>query len=311
MKLTLHVGLRKTATTTIQRMLWEARPLLAAEGVLCPGIAADHQRLARTLRSAEAGVVGKAELAKGTLDLLADEVRQLRPRHLVLSSEHLIALPAGAVRRLREMLAAALPDVTETRVLCYVREPIGLATSLCQQELKNGAVRLADYHARPWRMPLAEWLRAYLDSFGREALALRRFHPEHLKDGDILRDMLDALGVPDLPVPVSVPRRNRSLSQDGALVADALAGLRPGRRRPMHLRAAYRRMLEKIEGERFALPMEVQARVVEASRADLEMIRTTFGLEITPEPVPGPTATALTPDLALRMAENIATIVEG
>jgi hypothetical protein len=311
MKLTLHIGLKKTATTTLQKALWDARQHLASEGVLFPGLSADHQRLARTVRSAAAGVAGKAAKAEATLELLAAEMRQQPFRHMVLSSEHFSGFSDGAVQRLQGLLEARLPEITEIAVLCYLREPIAFASSMCQQELKNGTIRLADFEANPWPFALAERLMAYRDSFGPAAINLRYFHPGHLKDGDILRDFLAAIGLPDLDISAAGARRNPSLSQDGALVADALAALRPGPSRRTKLRRAYRRMLEKIEGPRFRLSEPVQERVIAASHADLALIRETFGLEIVPEPVPGPTETALTPAAAQSMAKTIAAIVEA
>ncbi|MGL4237704.1 hypothetical protein [Tabrizicola sp.] len=307
MKLTLHVGLKKTATTSLQMALAGAKRELAAFGVLNPGTPDLHQRLARSVK---AGDARGDRVARETLDVIAAEARVAGLGHVVLSSEHLISASAEAVARLRLMLEEQWPEVSQILVLCYVREPVGFATSMCQQSLKNGVIRLADFYAAPWPFTVAAWLSNYATVFGRESIRLRHFHPDHLKDGDIFRDFLDAIGLPDLVLPVAVAQRNRSLSHEGVLVADALVGLRPGGERDRARRNRYRRLLGKIEGAKFVLPAEVQERVIEGSSGDVAALKAVFGLELVPERVDGAGACAMSAETALAMARRIIEDVE-
>ncbi len=306
MKLTLHVGLKKTATTTLQHALSAAKARLAAEGLLFPGTPADHHRLARRVRVGETGV----RLGEALAPLVA-EAREAGLGQVLLSSEHLILAPATAVAGLRGLLGRDFAEATEIGVLAYVREPVGFATSMCQQGLKNGVLRLAEFHADPWPFKIAEWLDNYCRTFGRANVVVRQFHPDHLVEGDIVRDFLAAVGLPGVTIPVALPRRNAGLSRDGAMVADALAGLRPGPERDRQRRGLYRRLLGKIEGDRFVLPAEVQDRVIEVSRADLAMLRDEFGLDIRPEPVAELPAPGILPETALALARQILKQVEG
>jgi hypothetical protein len=310
MKLTLHVGLKKTATTSLQIALAGARQQLAAEGVLYPGTPDLHHRLARSVKAAEAGDPRAERVARETLDAIATEARSAGLGHVVLSSEHLISASAGAVLRLRALLAAQWPELSEIAALCYVREPVAFATSMCQQSLKNGTIRLADFFAAPWPFTVAAWLSNYVGVFGKDSLRLRQFHPDHLKQGDIFRDFLDAIGLPDLTIPVAVQHRNRSLSWEGVLVADALAGLRPGAARDRGRRNRYRRLLGRIEGARFVLPADVQERVIERSAGDVAAMKTLFGLELTPERVAAAGDCPMSAETALAMARQIIEDVE-
>jgi hypothetical protein len=305
MKLTLHVGLKKTATTTLQHALSGAKPKLAAAGLLFPGDPADHHRLARRVRGLE-----KARAQEALRPLVA-EARAAGLGHVLVSSEHLISLPRDAVALLRHLLAEEFPEATELKVLAYVREPVGFATSMCQQGLKNGVLRLAEFQANPWPFAIADWLDTYVKAFGRDTVDVRYFHPDHLAEGDIVRDFLDAIGLPGLTIPVQVARRNTALSGDGVLVADALVGLRPGPERKLDRKAQYRRLLGKIEGGRFVLPQEVQERVIAGARNDLERLRAEFGLDIRPEPVAASEPSGLSPEAALAMALQIIHKVEG
>jgi hypothetical protein len=309
MRLTLHVGLKKTATTTLQHALSAAKAQLATEGLLVPGDPADHQRLARRVRGLGGDQTQAA--ARAALVPLVAEARQRALPHVLLSSEHLISVPAPAVMGLRDLLAQEFPEVTEIKVLAYVREPVGFATSMCQQGLKNGVLRLEAFYADPWPFTIADWLENYCRAFGRDNVVVRYFHPDHLIAGDIVRDFLDALGLAGVTIPVRVTRRNSALSRDGVLVADALAGLRPGPARDLQRRRQYRRLLEKIEGGRFVLPGEVQARVIAGSRADLARLQAAFQLDIRPEPVAESEGAGLSPDAALGLAWQILHKVEG
>ena len=305
MKLTLHVGLPKTATTTIQHVLETQKAAMIDRGVLYPGTTAFQLDLVRRTQFDRSGV----SMAEGTLGeavgRVAAEVREVRPRHLVLSCEHMILVPTRAMLRLREAVETWLPEVREIAVLCYVREPIGFATSLCQQRLKSGTTRLADFAAEPWPFNLGELLGKLAKAHGRSAIELRQLHPDHLIGGTVVSDVLAAIGLPDLPLRDPVPVLNPSLSQHGALVADALAGLMPRAARSGGRNPALKRRLEAIPGPRFVLPEAVQRRIVVDSGPDLDAIRRDFGLNIVPQPVPQPEPDGFDAVMALAMAEDI------
>jgi hypothetical protein len=279
MRLTLHVGLPKTATTTIQHVLEASKPLLAREGVVYPGSTAMHLGLVRQVQS------GRDEDAARTIDAMADEAREAGAGHLLVSCEHMSLMPERAVVRLKALFEARLPALRDVRVLCYVREPIGFATSLCQQRLKAGTTRLAAFHAAPWPLRPMAMIMKQVRTYGRDAVQLRHLHLEHLEGGTVVDDVFAAIGLPGLRPPDPVPILNPSLSQQGALVADALAALVPRDQRSKMQRRVFKRELEAIKGERFVLPDAVQRAIIEASRRDLEAIRTVFGLEIMPVPV--------------------------
>ncbi len=307
MELTLHVGLKKTATTALQQVLHSLKGQLMAEGLLFPCTPVEHQRLARRVR------VFPLKPSRPTSEALTpilDEISAVAPRQVLLSSEHLIAMPGQAVEELHRLLAESLPQA-RLNVLAYVREPVAFATSMCQQNIKNGLLRLADFHADPWPYRIAEWIGTYIRVFGREAVRVRHFHPDHLVGGDILTDVLSAVGLEGVIPAVKVPRLNPSLSLEGVMVADALAGLRPAGQRKRQGRSGYRRPLSKIEGSRFVLPALVQERVVAGSVADMAWLRAEFGLDIRPQMVPDCPVPALTEAMALARALKIVEAVEG
>ena len=237
MELTLHIGLKKTATSTLQRVLNGSKAELLGQGLLFPCRSDQHHRLARRVRRRP---VETEQAVREALAQILDEVRAVEPRRVLLSSEHLISFQAMGLAELRELLEGALPGV-RIRVLAYVREPVAFATSMCQQNVKNGVRRLAEVYADPWPFPLADCLGTQIGVFGRENVTVRQFHPGHLVGGNIVADALVAVGLEEARIEGSLPRLNLSMTWEGVMVADALSGLRPGPERDQKARSDYLR----------------------------------------------------------------------
>lgn len=98
MTLTLHVGLRKTATTTLQHAMSRGKPMPAGHGLLLPGRPEDHHRLGRRVRTG----AGRAAVRQA-LPPLAAEARAAGPDRVLVSSEHPIPAPEAALAGLREL----------------------------------------------------------------------------------------------------------------------------------------------------------------------------------------------------------------
>lgn len=310
LKLTLHIGLPKTATTTIQHVLDSVKPALAERGVLYPGTTRSQVELVgrsqiRQTEGQTEGQTGAGSLGEA-MGWLADEVRAVRPEHVVLSCERLSLVSAGSMTRMQRAIATWLPEVREVCILAYVRDPISWATSLCQQRLKMGTARLEDFAADPWPILLEGMLANYVERYGLRAVRLRHLHPAHLINGNVVDDFLDVIGLPGFVAPGPAPVLNRSLSQLGAQVADVLAeyvprGAREGRRRDLFLQA-----LEAIGGPRFVLPRSVQERIIEASRADVDYIRRLWALDLRPRLVEPPDGEPDGPPLSEAAAQRLA-----
>lgn len=307
MELTLHVGLKKTATSSLQHVLNRSKAELLAQGLVVPCTTEQHQRVARRVRMRP--VESRHAVRQALAPILA-EIREAGAERVLLSSEHLVSAPETGLQDLRTMLEAGLPGV-RIRVLAYVREPVGFATSMCQQSIKNGALRLADFHADPWRYPVADWMRTLIAVFGREAVTVRQFDPAELVQGNIVADVLWAIGMADARVQGEVPHLNAALSLEGVLVADALNGLRPSLQRDRKRRNVYRRPLGKVAGGKFALPVAVQEEVMARSAPDMAWLQAEFGLVIVPRPVPPPGVPLITPEVAEALAREILRSVEG
>jgi hypothetical protein len=311
MKLTLHVGLPKTATTYVQHSLSAQKQWLAERGVIYPGDSLEHHFIPKDIELLAAGRRKNEARVDSILSGFASEVAASGRDHVLISTEYLIETPPAAVALLDKKLRLHFPKLTEIRVLCYVREPIAFSTSFCQQVVKSAHQRLAQFYETPWPLNLRDCLSRYVGQFGRDAVELRNFHPDSLKNGDILDDFLDALGVEGEGL--EKPRRslNAALSDQALQIADALADIRPVEDRPRRYRRDYRRALEAIQGDRFVLPEEVQERVIAMSGDDLEMLTQDFGIELQPVRQPVRAGATLPSATANSLAELMVALVEG
>lgn len=306
MRLILHIGLPKTATTTIQHRLGALKPLLAGAGLCYPGYSVRHHEIVKGLEAVEAGRASAEYLVGDLLTAFAAEAKAKDARQVLISSESMVTASSGAVARIGAALRQHFPQTERVLVLCYVREPIAFATSLGQQMLKSGRGRTATIYANPWPLDLRRSLQNFADVFGRDSLCVRPFDVAKLKNGDVVADALEAMGLGDLELPGRTPNLNSALSSEGAQIADALAGLRPHGKRRRHKRGVYKRVLEGIGGTRFVLPEAVQDLVIAQSSADLDALRADFGIDITPQRVPVPDV----PPLPAATAESVARLIE-
>jgi hypothetical protein len=296
MKLTLHVGLPKTATTFVQHTLSVEKARLAEAGVVYPSDSLVHHDLPKLVELVVAGRAKHGRKLNRLLAGFAGEVTASGREHVLVSSEYLIETSPAALALLDETLRRHFPGLREIKVLCYVREPIAFSTS---------------FYDTPWPLNLRDCLSRYVGQFGREALEVRKFHPDSLKNGDILDDFLDALGIDGLDLKRERGALNTALSDQGVQVADALAEIRPVRDRRRRYRREYRRMLEAIGGDRFVLPDAVQDRVEAASREDLAMLRDEFGVTLAPVRQKGTSGVPLPEETARSLAVHIVDMVEG
>lgn len=266
-------------------MMDRMKPALAAQGLLYPGTTRSQvdlvQRIQLRRPEAERGPGALDEAMRG----IAEEVRRVQPSRIVLSSERMIHFGPGAVARQRDAIATWLPEVGEVRVLAYVREPIAYATSLAQQRLKAGTIRLGAALANPWPERMEVLLGKFIDCYGLDAVEVRHMDRARLVGGDMVTDFLAAVGMGGFPVRGPIPVLNRSLTLGGVQVADHLARLLPRGLRGGAGKQLFRQLLQQVDGPRFVLPVEVQDEVVRASRSDVDFVRRHWGLDLTPRQV--------------------------
>ncbi len=211
----LHIGAPKTATSSIQSALVQARPALLERGVLYPDSCrqgdAHHVLVCDLIDKYQASpmpAVWYGDYPRGQAwASLAAELEEYGDRihSAILSSE----LFFGQSRRLPRMLddiLAALPG-HEFKVLLYLRPQDQLYSSFYNQDVKG---------ARQWPGTAYEFYethqlfhrdyhavcRIWAQAFGEENLMVRPYEPSQWREGNMLADFCDAIGVPGLTLQV-------------------------------------------------------------------------------------------------------------
>lgn len=211
----IHIGFRKTGSTTIQAFLAGNAGPLAAASVLYPraGLAGRaHFNLLNDLR-------GRDFIPeRGGVDEVAKLMSENPDKHVLLSSEGF----HNAKPRVIRTLAERLPH-PQVRVIAYIRHLSSLIVSAYMQTAKTGHftrdfdeffAHRAGSEASEYGQQVFGQLSHWADVYGWPALRVRTLDADNLVGGDLLTDFLAAIDVswdrlPDYSVE-STERRNVS-----------------------------------------------------------------------------------------------------
>ena len=203
----LHIGLPKTATTYLQRILWRHRDQMRSEGLLLPGEERrEHLWASRVVRRDEDSP-GLPERQHTAWDRMLLEMADW-PGSALVSHEFFAAASEEQVREVVAQLAPA-----EVHVVVTAREPLGLFAASWQEALKNRETTpMADYGRDESDDPRAIWNWRTLDL----RLVLQRWAPA---GGPIRPEHVHVLPLPG----ADAPREQIWHSFAGELGLDAAA----------------------------------------------------------------------------------------
>ncbi len=224
MKLTLHIGMGKAGSTSIQECLHAARDEIRQYGCLFPDtlyIPARHhwlQPLVYDEPMRAPSVVNRMGFSneaakKGALEEWENLLQQLKPQepeHLILSSEVLFAsYSPEEADRARKFVPTLTDDI---QVLAYVRSPVKRYLSRVQQALKS-----TNKIVQPGGTYVAKVLESYRGIYG-DVVQARVFEKTKLVEQDVVADFLQWA---NLPIPYeTLPKMqsNESVSAEGMAI---------------------------------------------------------------------------------------------
>lgn len=190
----VHIGLKKSGSSSIQSFLAANADALAGLGVDFPvvgrGPFSAHHNFAWQMMGRR-----KFIARRGGLEDLARAWRRRRAPVRLLSSEMFEGCDAAQVARLREALAGLGEPV---RILLYIRGLASLISSSYAQKIKNGknAHDFDTFFAERMAQPRIDFFRTaqnWASVFGWDAMRVRLLAPEGLVNGDLIDDLLTAL----------------------------------------------------------------------------------------------------------------------
>lgn len=194
----LHVGLHKTGTTSLQKAFFDNRAALERQGVLYPSTGLSpkpvnwgHHELAYALRQRPQGL----EMWQA----LREEADAAGLPKVLVSSEELSLLPfptlpgPAAFKLISEVF-----EGYDVRLICYLRPQAEMIASLYNHHVKSvGEHRdILEFIAQVApRLDYQNYLNVAAHGLGPETVEVRRYQKSHMKNGDIISDMAERLGI--------------------------------------------------------------------------------------------------------------------
>lgn len=253
-RIVLHVGRRKTGSTSIQATLKDVDTdgfRYAKLGVpnhsgimlgLVPRLFArrrDHDD------ASDAGLARRLdELRRKIVEGLGDTPA----RTVLFSAESLEKCTEDEAAGLAEFFR---PLAQKTEVIAFARSPIAAQLSLYQENLKHGFRDLKLSHTRYRRT-----LEPFLKAFGGEAVTILPFDTGTFIEGSLLKTFMAAIGEPDIPY--AEVRRNEAMSEGAAKLLYLLSGMDDiplrGPRVVRTRRRLWQHLIRYIHGPKLSLP---------------------------------------------------------
>jgi hypothetical protein len=189
----LHIGRHKTGTTAIQTFLNANRGVLRDLGFLYPVpqahtyahhdvvFALDHQHTGRRpVTPSEDIGIADLSLFRQSLD---------HAPNVIVSSE--------GFQNLDPHWVSAVFPPGETTIVVYLREQLDYLLSSYAEQIQSAAIvdTFEDY-ACSWHVDYEAFLAKWADVFGIEHIRPRVYDREQLTGKDVIRDFLEAIGVP-------------------------------------------------------------------------------------------------------------------
>lgn len=226
----IHIGLKKAGSSTLQFFLAKNPELLSAYSIAYPPIGFVNncqEQLAKETRS-----FGKNGDPPYLLTRLVDFWRDSKENILLLSSEVFEGARPAGIFFLREKLVQAKPR-EEIKVIVILRDLVDLMPSSYAQKIKFGfntydfdtfyATRIEES-----RVNYSETLSRWAAAFGWENMIVRPLDPLHLRNGNLVDDVLHVLGITDDAV-LQIPERSATRnSRPGWRVIEAVRALYSG-----------------------------------------------------------------------------------
>lgn len=283
----VHVGVHKTGTSSIQRVMRRYRDRLLEQGFLYPGFAPNHYDIHTAFCSHPLRyhmVRGRGlktleevdDLRRQVLGSVEQELTQTKAPKLLLCSEDIHILNAEELARFREWLDSL--GVTRTTIFIYLRDHISFWESQIQQFVKGGNVLdlAQESHALSKMRLYRRHMEPLAEVFGAENVRANAFVPAELKDGDVIADFASKIG---LHIDgMELVRANESLSRDAMLFLNEMNRriVTYGEHGRSLLRDGLLEQLRSHRGDKFRADRSTAERIVERSAEDRAYLAETW-----------------------------------
>lgn len=192
-KIFIHVGPPKTGTSAVQKWCSQNIQKLTDLGIYYPAHEVDQNGVSsgnvRTIY--DVGSEKQIELNTERLETLLSDFHKSSYHTLFLSSEFFFR----AILELKKHIPSA-------KFIAYLRNPMEIKESSYNQSVKRHFQQRPLNTGRSKRLPYMDRFVDYINEYGSDDLNLKLYGPQYFKNGNIVSDILNQLGVDleiDLP----------------------------------------------------------------------------------------------------------------
>ena len=292
----LHVGLHKTATSSIQHTMWKNKEILRDLGIYYPftwkhnhgviieSMFSSNELLLKNTKNiyyVKVGLNSVDKIKSYTLsnqNKINTELSELECSTVVFSGEAMIEMPSESLSSLKHTLHEWFPEAT-IYVIIYVRERSAYASSFYQQEIKAGKNATIEMFENLY----FDSINKFSDVFSKETIKIIKFE-ETLSNGrGPVECFLETIGMNEKDIKkIDVKRANLGISDKSleiiAFINERLSmtdgnQFRRGRvNRDTH-------HLHKIRGDKYRLDPTVVNSIVELGKKDTAWLNEEYGID--------------------------------
>ncbi|MEH3146328.1 MAG: hypothetical protein PGN34_13480 [Methylobacterium frigidaeris] len=188
-KVYIHIGTPKTGTTSIQAFLRSNRKRLIDENIVISEVSGvkKSDRL--------------SEIARGNFSLCSDieaESKKYSDDVTFIFSDEQISVDFARLDQIETLKKFMSAIFDEVKVVCYLRRQDELALSSYPAYIKRGGTEKFDFELSPgWKnfINYEIFLERWETVFGRDALIIRKFGPQYIKNNDVVSDFCKIIAV--------------------------------------------------------------------------------------------------------------------
>lgn len=293
----IHIGMPKTATTSIQAAFFHTRALLESDAdILYPGKQPNHSQPLYSLfcdnpldydNHIRAGIRTMERISAINAEnqtLFERQITSSSARTVFLSGESLSLLSEAGVSRFKRWLENFF---SEFRIIMVLRDPVAWASSEAQKNILGGSGTMARVLQHPPLPRFRRRLEKFCQAFGRDSIHLIDFHSARQGAGGIAGRFADYFSLPPhvrQALATATQHHNPSMSHEATLLISALNEAVPLKKKDGAGPGRFQgdiAFLSRISGPTFRLPVEALRRVRTGSASDLDWLRQEFGFVFT------------------------------
>jgi hypothetical protein len=292
----IHIGIHKTASSSIQETLMDNHELLLKHGYLYP----------KSLPSNHSGILAnllKSEPKKYQQNIISnrseDEIKKRNHRifetftqeivtsdaeKLIISAEYLSIAEICEIKRFKDIISLFTEKNVKCNVICFVRDVVKWNTSSLQQRIRSGTKDISEDPAEIAKDLFRSRLQKFISLFGKEHMKVYKFEEAVQHSLGPVGFFMEKIGVENIVHLENNIFANPSLKHEAVKLLEFInkhekpydfENLLYNKNRQHN----DTKPLFGIGKEKFILPLDEQGEIIYNARSDILWLNENFGID--------------------------------